>query len=259
MTDPDGGGIGDPVTGRAGRVLAIAHRGDPIAFRENTVAGVRSAVQAGADVVEIDVKTTADAVSVVLHDDSLQRLWGLDRDIRTLTAADLAAVGRGDERIPTLVEVLRLFEGASCAVLVDMDSGAWATAARKAVASVLADGRLRPTQVMWCGHLEGMREVRGADPDARIYLSWGEEALTGAPDDDLVAQLRPEAFNPHWEVLQGGGRAWAAERGLPLCCWTVDDRALMTRLLQDGVDAVISNDIRALVAVLRGADTVVEA
>ena len=58
------------------RPLAIAHRGDPIAHRENTTAAIRSALDCGADVVEIDVKTTEDGVSVVLHDDSLWRLVG---------------------------------------------------------------------------------------------------------------------------------------------------------------------------------------
>ena len=61
--------------GDGGRVLAIAHRGDPVAFRENTIESIEAAVRAGADLVEIDVKTTGDGVSVVLHDDTLTRLW----------------------------------------------------------------------------------------------------------------------------------------------------------------------------------------
>ena len=56
-----------------------------------------------------------------------------------------------------------------------------------------------------------------------MFLSWGTEALDGPPPDDLVAQLRPEAFNPHWQALESGGREWAAACGLPLSCWTVDD------------------------------------
>ena len=40
----------------------------------------------------------------------------------------------------------------------------------------------------------------------------------------------------------------AAAQGLALSCWTVDAPDLMVRLLRDGVDAMISNDIRALVS-----------
>lgn len=214
-----------------------------MAFRENTVAAVRSALDQGADVVEIDVKTTTDGVSVVLHDDSLRRLWGVDRDIRSMSAAEVAAVG-----IPTLREVLALFEDRPAAVMVDMDSGEWAAAARAEASEAVAAGRLSAAQVMWCGHVAGMQQVRQHDPEARIFLSWGAAALDGPPPDDLVEQLRPEAFNPHWQVLESGGREWAAERRLPLSCWTVDDAAVLARILGDGVDAVISNDIRGLVA-----------
>lgn len=235
----------DPITGQSGRPLAIAHRGDPIAFRENTIDGVAAAVEAGADMVEIDVKTTSDGTSVVLHDDSLQRLWRVDRDVRTMTAAEVASVG-----IPTLDEVLAVFEDRACAVLVDMSSPEWATAARYATARAVAAGRLRASQILWCGNGIGLREVRDADPEARIFLSWGAEALDGPPPDELVDALRPEAFNPHWQVLESGGREWAQSRALALSCWTVDDPALMSRLLHDGVDAMISNDVRALVAAM---------
>lgn len=189
------------------------------------------------------MKTTSDGVSVVLHDDSLLRLWGVDRDIRTMTAEEVAEVG-----IPTLAEVLGLFEGQSAAVMVDMDSGEWAASAREEANRAVSSGRLRAAQVMWCGDIDGMREIRAADPDARIFLSWGDEARNGPPADTLVDALRPEAFNPHWQVLESGGRRWAATRGLPLSCWTVDDADVLVRLLDDGVDAVISNDIRGLVA-----------
>lgn len=186
---------------------------------------------------------------MVLHDDSLLRLWEVDRDIRSVTAAEVAAVG-----IPSLAEVLALFEERSAAVMIDMDAGEWAAAARAAAGRVVSSGRLRPSQVMWCGAVDGMREVRAADPDARIFLSWGDEALGGPPPDALVEALRPEAFNPHWQVLDAGGREWATSRGLPLSCWTVDDADVLARLLDDGVDAVISNDIRALVTAVRSRD-----
>lgn len=264
----------DRLTGDDG-VLCIAHRGDPVSLRENTVDAISSAIDAGADVVEIDVKTTSDGVSIVLHDDSLARLWGVGRDIRTMTAAEVAEVGgplpESDTppprvgggpvvddgapaalRIPTLAGVLRLFTGTSTAVLIDMDSGEWATAARYAVRQAVDAGHLRASQVIWCGDTDGMREVRSADPDARIFLSWGQQARSGPPGDELVEALRPEAFNPHWRSVEAGGLDWARGKGLPLSCWTVDDPEVMRRLLDTGVDAMISNRIHDLLEVVHG-------
>jgi glycerophosphoryl diester phosphodiesterase len=162
-----------------------------------------------------------------------------------MSAAEVVAIG-----IPTLREVLALFDGRPAAVMIDMDSGEWATAARLEAGEAVAAGRLGREQVMWCGDVTGMREVRQHDPEARVFLSWEEAALGGPPSDELVAQLRPEAFNPHWQVLESGGRAWAAERQLPVSCWTVDDPNVLARILDEGADAVISNDIRALVAAI---------
>ncbi len=240
----------DRAAGESG-VLAIAHRGDPVTFRENTVASIRAAIETGADVVEIDVKTTSDGVSIVLHDDSLSRLWEVERDIRTMTAAEVAGLEEApDHGIPTLEEVLRLFSGTSTAVLVDMDSGEWAGAALDCVRRAVDEDVLRPRQVIWCGHLDGMREIREADPRARIFLSWGEQARGGPPDADLVRALGPEAFNPHWLAVEAFARDWSRGAGLALSCWTVDDPGDMRRLVEGGVDAMISNRIRDLLGVL---------
>jgi myo-inositol-1(or 4)-monophosphatase len=62
-------------------MLTVAHRGDTSLWRENTLAGLDSAADCGADWVEVDVKLTADGELVLLHDFTLNRLWGLDRHI----------------------------------------------------------------------------------------------------------------------------------------------------------------------------------
>lgn len=61
------------------RVTVVAHRGDPYVHRENTLPSVRSALHKGADVVEVDVRLTRDGVPVLLHDATLERLWGARR------------------------------------------------------------------------------------------------------------------------------------------------------------------------------------
>ena len=64
---------------------AVAHRGDPYRVRENTLPSLRSALDRGADAVEIDVRLTRDGVPVLLHDETLERLWGHDRPLDRLT------------------------------------------------------------------------------------------------------------------------------------------------------------------------------
>jgi glycerophosphoryl diester phosphodiesterase len=77
--------------------LTVAHRGDTSLWRENTLAGLDSAADCGADWVEVDVKLTADGELVLLHDFTLNRLWGLDRHIGSVSFAELTDATSGLE------------------------------------------------------------------------------------------------------------------------------------------------------------------
>src|ERR1700675_2127017 len=86
--------------------MAIAHRGDPLVERENTLASFASAVAHGADMIELDLRRTRDGVIVVVHDATLTRLWGVDASVADLDLAAIEGIGNGHDRIPTLREVL---------------------------------------------------------------------------------------------------------------------------------------------------------
>ena len=62
------------------KTFACAHRGDSSRFRENTIIAIQSAIDAGAEVVEIDVRITRDGKVIVLHDSNLERLWGITKE-----------------------------------------------------------------------------------------------------------------------------------------------------------------------------------
>ncbi|TXS06587.1 hypothetical protein EAO73_11150 [Streptomyces sp. col6] len=97
-------------------VTAVAHRGDPYRARENTLSSIRSALERGADAVEIDVRVTRDGVPVLLHDATLDRLWGHDLRLDRLTHQELTELTAGG--VPTLREAL-LAAGAH-RVMVDL-------------------------------------------------------------------------------------------------------------------------------------------
>ncbi|MBC3841513.1 hypothetical protein GXW82_18165 [Streptacidiphilus sp. 4-A2] len=98
--------------------LAVAHRGDPLLFRENTMPSLASAVAGGADWVEVDVKLTRDGVPVLLHDDTLLRLWQHDRRVDALTWAELTRLTGGG--IPALREALEFARDSRVPLMVDL-------------------------------------------------------------------------------------------------------------------------------------------
>lgn len=97
-------------------LTAVAHRGDPYRHPENTLDSLRSALDRGADAVEVDVRLTRDGVPVLLHDESLKRLWGHDRPLRALTAGQVRELTGG--RVPALADTLAATDGSR--VLVDL-------------------------------------------------------------------------------------------------------------------------------------------
>lgn len=90
--------------------LVIADRGLAGPHSENTIGAFQSALDAGADVIELDLRRTRDGVLVVHHDARLGHRW-LGPRIRDLDYASLPPVGPHGERIPRLDEVVDVVRG----------------------------------------------------------------------------------------------------------------------------------------------------
>ena len=100
-------------------IVVVAHRGYSRWVPENSLSAFRKAIEAGADMIELDVQETADGAIVVLHDRDLMRLAGDKRAIAELTLAQARQLDLGRriglsptvERIPTLAEAIALARG----------------------------------------------------------------------------------------------------------------------------------------------------
>lgn len=109
----------NPAPKAAHRFLISAHRGDHTHAPENTLQAYANAIQAGADYVEIDLRTTRDSQLVIMHDASVNRMTngtGLVKDLtydslRLLRVRDKAHPEWGEFEIPTFDRVLELCRG----------------------------------------------------------------------------------------------------------------------------------------------------
>ena len=233
MTSPSPGGD---------RVVAIAHRGDPIGHRENTLPAFAAALAQGADMLELDLRRTRDGAIVVLHDQSLLRLWGLDASVGDLDLAEVARLGERDVRIPTLRQVL---EAVPPEVELMVDFTRREVVAGAFDQAVFADALDRCLFVT--GNVEALRVLRGLSGRARIGLTWTE-----GPDPPLrlLGELGAEYWNPMFSFVTAGGVDAVHEAGLRVSTWTVDTGEEMARVVGDGVDAVVSNRVAELVGFL---------
>jgi glycerophosphoryl diester phosphodiesterase len=223
--------------------LLIAHRGDPLVLRENTLPSVLSAMTEGADWVEVDVRLTRDGVAVLLHDDTLTRLWGHDRRVADLSFPELQALTRSDRwRIPTLGEALELARDTGVPLMVDVPRLVEALAAAELVRTM---GCFRTA--VFTGPAPALAGVRAVAPQACIAMSWESPV---PPRAGLLLRVRPDYFNPHHRWLTSGRIARLQRRGLKVSTWTVDSPRRMADLVSAGIDAIISNDLRSLRHVL---------
>ena len=92
----------------------IAHRGEPVSFPENSIAGYEAVLQAGAGWIETDVQITADGVPVLCHDPSLLKITGHDLSVSGTAYADMQDLpagypGRFGDRF-SLLRISRLEE-----------------------------------------------------------------------------------------------------------------------------------------------------
>ncbi|GAB3568290.1 hypothetical protein GCM10027405_29830 [Arthrobacter alkaliphilus] len=218
------------------KTRATAHRGDSSKHLENTLAAIASAIDAGADLVEVDVRVTKDGQVILLHDASLLRIWDLDADAADVDYDRIKQLGAGEERIPLLSEALELFSGSPSTLLIDMDEPGPAEAAAAVV-------RGSGIEVAWCGNLDGMRIIRALDPDARIWLPWNKRI---APPEELLAELNPEFVNSEHVVLSKDFVDQIHAAGAKVACWTIDDLETMRWALGLGVDSITSNQLDLL-------------
>jgi glycerophosphoryl diester phosphodiesterase len=223
-------------------VTAVAHRGDPYRVRENTIDSLRSALHRGADAVEIDVRLTRDRVPVLLHDETLRRLWGHDRPLRSLSGDEVRGLTAGG--VPTLAEALEA-TGES-RVMVDLPGAADTKAVGGIVDVVRACGAAE--RVYYTGAAPAMLAVRGADTSAEIALTW---TTLAPPRRGLLDAVRPRWLNYRFPLLDRDLAARVHRDGYLLSVWTPDTHRSMRRLLDLGVDSITTNRIDTLTALRR--------
>ncbi|WP_395367589.1 glycerophosphodiester phosphodiesterase [Streptomyces sp. YH02] len=224
-------------------VTVVGHRGDPYRVRENTLASIASAIERGADAVEVDVRLTKDGVPVLLHDDTLKRLWGHDRPLSALSYEQVRELTYG--KVPTLREAL--LTAGEKRLMLDLPGGN-EDSVRTIVRTVRECGA--GERVYYCAGAVAMLQVRAADPTAEIALTWTSLA---PPRPILLDVVRPRWLNYRFGLVSRALTDRVHRDGLLVSAWTADTPCTMRKLIGNGVDAITTNRVDTLSAVLRKA------
>ncbi|WP_309094829.1 glycerophosphodiester phosphodiesterase [Streptomyces sp.] len=229
--------------------IAFAHRGGAADGLENTVRQFRVAVEAGYRYIETDVHTTRDGTLVAFHDTTLDRMTDGAGRIADLPWSEVRqARVAGREPVPLFEELLETFPDvrwnvdvkAEAALLPFLDlagrAGAW---------DRICLGSFSEARVVRAQRLAGPRLATSYGTRGVLALrlrSWG---LPASVRRSAVAAQVPEVQSGIQVVDHRFVRA-AHARGLQVHVWTVNDPESMHRLLDLGVDGIMTDHIDTL-------------
>lgn len=249
----------------------LAHRGASASSPENTLEAFRLAVESGAGGLELDVHLTRDGHLVVIHDPTLDRTTNTSGAVAGMTLDELREPDAGYNfspdggdthpyrglglRIPTLAEVMREIPG----VVLNIDMKADRAGIEAAVLEVLREAGAEGRALVVSSRLGAVRRFRRMS---------GGRISTGASRSEtgvffLFANLRLERLlRPAYDALQ----VPLSHRGIPLVtrrfieaahasnvrvdAWTINETEEMQRLLDLGVDVIMTDRPGTLADVL---------
>lgn len=221
--------------------LIIAHRGEP-GRRENTIAGFLAGIARGAEWVELDVHLTADAQAIVHHDAHIAR-----RSLHKLTLEEVQALARKRKRIelPTLDEV---FEAIPKRIGVDVEIKD--PRAGRGVVAVLARHKAVERAICSSFHWPTILELADLRPRVQTGI------LTSARRRDPIADIRAAHAQAIFHKISSVSARQVREvqeAGFGFYVWTVNRTSALRRMVELGVDGIITDYPERLIRIRKTA------
>jgi glycerophosphoryl diester phosphodiesterase len=247
-----------------GRPQVFAHRGGAALRPENTLLAFDHGLSLGADGLELDVHLSRDGVVVVHHDVTLERTTNGRGPIASLTADELARLDAGWHfegfrgaagGVPALRDVLRRYPAALFIIELKVNDP---VLAHRTIDEVRAAGALDRvavgsfgTRVLRAARRYEPRILTGASREETrlaLYRSWIRWRVRRPANDAFQV---PEVSGAT-RVVSPRFVRYAHAAGVAVQVWTVNETADMERLLDWGVDGLISDRPDRAVEVVRG-------
>jgi glycerophosphoryl diester phosphodiesterase len=228
------------------RTLVIGHATAAGEAPANTLAGVRACLDARAEAMEIDVQLCADGVPVLMHDTTVDRTTNLSGAVRSLSLAALQSADAGSgEAVPTLDQVLGLVAG-RLAVMCELKATPGEPGQDQqlvdAVLAVIERHEARAWSAIHSFNPDMVERARATEPQVSAAIISPpvqgealERLLTGA------LKRNAQAVSVEHSCVDRALVVRAKQRQLTVWTWTPDHREDWARLVEAGVDGIITN------------------
>lgn len=236
------------------KTLVIGHRGNSRFEPENTMAAFRSAIEMGADGIEVDLRLTADEQIVMIHDATVDRTTDGSGSVNSMTVAELKELDAGNgERIPTFVETLELVKGTGLVIIMDQKDNELGKYIREALDVV---GGMDDQVVASC-----WSDVQVADMVEYLPRS-AKQRLGSAPFlresneyfmDAIGKQI--SSFSLSYATVSDDFLLDAQRHLMPVAGWTVNNEGDMRDMVTRGFSAILTDDVPLAISVVNNNGT----
>ena len=232
-------------------VAVIAHRGFSKVAPENTLSAFKAAIDAEADVLELDVHRTKDGQVIVMHDNDVNRTTNGEGEIGDMTLGQLKQLDAGGwfspafqgERVPTLDEVLSLAKGRANVMIEIKDK---TPDLPRLVHQSIERFQMRQEVFVSSFYQAPIGAMRSLVPNLAIGA-----LITPLQNPSKRAQhVKASMAQAHHKSIDAQDVKTAHAAGLRVHVWTVNAPADMARLAMVGVDGIITDDVATCQQVL---------
>lgn len=227
----------------------IAHRGFSGRAPENTLAAFSKAIEAGADMIELDVHESKDGELVVIHESDLRRTTNGSGRVGDLTLEELKRLDAGisfsaefaGERIPTLSQALDLVRGhilLNIEIKFDVVKHDIVT---EKVLALIHQWQMRDQVILSSFDPRALDHSRKVDPEVKTASLYNEQLHKGISPVEIMEQVGSVAFNLRQDQVTSDAVAICHEHGRPVAAYTVNQPAQMRAMIELEVDALFTD------------------
>ncbi len=222
--------------------LLIGHRGGEYGI-ENTIGTLIFAGLNGADYVEMDVLLTKDNVPVVIHDNSLKRLANLSKNISDLTLDEVLEItiraGGMESNIPSLEELAREVKGKTKLLLEFKTHGKEQASIVDITIEVLKKEGILEETIFHTSELAIIEEFNEKYED--LYIGYVFIGKLGTFSAKKMANMPVDFISAEESLINKQMIREVHKSGKAVYAWTINEDYKVERLLELGVDAIITD------------------
>lgn len=230
--------------------LLLGHRGARGEALENTLAGFRHAQHLqpyGLSGVEFDIQLSADGHLIIFHDDTLQRLCGVQSRVDQLGLTEINRHLQLGHHILTLADLATsahlLTHFAAIELEIKTHSRTNYTKLVTALTRDLVDSALASLPIILTSFdvqlLAQLQRSKLLTHIPRSLLTRTPEAVASAPNTAL--QLGCRQLGIYYPLLDASVIEQCHRYGLPVSAWTVNNTDIIKQLIEWQVDTIITD------------------